>query len=268
MEVSAVILGKGAPNRCSDGRVTMCAIALTETIGLIRVYPLDVTDGVRVWSRVEMDIERHPRDHREESYRATVRHISGIVSDPVEKRSILDACILGSGSIDPIDYQNKRRRSICVVKPHGVIGAAIEPRESIAEKGEEEFQGWVTTQADMPLKPYITWNSIQGKRHGSHALGQEVYEGLRKNASQPWQVFTNMQIGNIDYDHWLVMGNMRDRMNVWVCVHVHRLKKTAERLIDSNLWIADGKPSGWPYCEQEAENVRCVRGQKLFSFTT
>lgn len=71
---------------------------------------------------------------------------------------------------------------------------------------------------------------------------------------------------NPDYQKWMLMGNMKGRRNVWLCVHLHRLKKQTSGSIPlfSNPII--GSSADWPYTKQEAKNVPIVDGHpELFT---
>jgi len=212
VDVDAVILAKGAPNRCRDGRTVMCAIALSESVGLIRIYPLSITDhgDVSIWSKLYLSIERSRTDQRPESYKLIKCQASGSIESREEKSELLNACILKSGESDPIDYQNDRRKSIAIVKSDSHVGASLIPRESSGEisAGTDE-DGFATTQCEFPFKPYIEWKSIQGKFHRTHLVGQEVYMGMLRNQSTPFRVFENLHIGDRDYVHWLINLDFR-----------------------------------------------------------
>jgi len=54
---------------------------------------------------------------------------------------------------------------------------------------------------------------------------------------------------------------------VWVCPHIHRLKKTNIRT-GLNLQMSDGQNEGWPYLHQEETNAKDVGPQMQFSFIT
>lgn len=270
MDIEAIIIAKGAPNRCRDGRTVMCAIALSQQLGLIRVYPLSITEhpDISIWTTVRLEIAKPSSDNRPESYKIVDWEVTGKVEDRQCKRDMLNDCVLNSGTDDPIDYQNAKRKSIAIVKCKGHIGASLEPRESSDLVNGTDEDGFALTQAEFPFKPYIVWQSIQGKQHKTHLVGQEVYLGMLRNASTPYRVFENLHIGDQDYEHWLILGNMKDRRNVWVAAHLHRQKKIAQQPIFTSCRTFDGIPEGWPYETQEATNAKLAGAQLEFSFTT
>ena len=265
----AIVLPKGAPVKTSDGAVVMCAIAVSELHGLVRLYPLTV-DGnksVSVWSKVVINARKSQRDNRRESWRVVgCEHVKQVECRN-EKEDILNSCILRSGTVDPIAYQNERKSSICVVKSSGCMGFALVPRAESELSAFDYEETWIMTQDNYPLKPYLVWNSFQGSEHKTHLVAQEVYVGMSKNASCPARIFENMRLGDPDYEHWIILGNMKDRRNVWVAPHVHRLKKTAFRT-RLNLPTQDGLSEGWPYLQQEECNAKDVGPQMTFAFIT
>ena len=268
-KIDAIILAKGAPVQTSDGSVTMCAIALSEELGLIRIYPLsaDENRNIKVWSIVSITAKRSSKDNRRESWRVLECEKTGQIESSGSKQDILESCVLKSGTIDPIVYQNERRGSICVVKSSGVVGFALTPRSSDDLCAFDEDECWVRTQKTFPLKPYLHWTSIQGSEHKTHIVAQEVYMGMLHNASCPGRVFENMRVGDPDYEHWLILGNTKDRRTVWVAPHVHRLKKTGSHT-HTNLLMFDGRKEGWPYLQQEDRNAKDAGPQLTFAFIT
>lgn len=264
--IEGVVLGIGAPNRTHDGRAVQCAIILGNDHGLCRVFAdFDGTmNAMRVWDRVALAVHIHAADQRAESWKLDAATWISRVCDPAQKRQILEACVLDAGQRDPIDLLDDERRSIGVVRPRQVgMGYGMEVRDF------EESPDWVMAQCETPQKPYLAWQSGAGKSHRHQICAHEAYEWLRKNPSRTSQLFDNLRIADIDYDKWLLVGNTKDRRNVWVVVCVHRLKKTTRQPTLASCSIADGRPSGWPYLPLEDIAARRVAstGQQLL-FTT
>jgi hypothetical protein len=263
-----IIMGIGAPNICRDGRKTMCSILLCEDLGFIRIYPIPATETWPLWATVEVDIERSQSDTRNESYRLTAyRFAEPPTKDRQRKRDLLEQCVLRSGADDPIQYMNAQRGSIALVKLSwdGLVPSFNHRIPSVGES-DEEFS-WIKAQGEHWQKPYLQWTSEQGAGHTTHLVGREIYMGLLNNPTRPWDIFNNIEISNPDYEHWLLLGNMKDKRNVWVGVHLHRLKKQTVGSIPTSFMTVDGRPEGWPYCRQEEANVPVVDNQPLL-FTT
>jgi len=265
-KITGVVLGIGAPNRTKDGRAVQCAIVIGDDHGLCRIYAdFDgAMNSISVWDRVECDVYTHQGDTRAESWRLSSSRVSGGVVSSQEKRQILNACVLDFGLEDPVDYLNNERRSIGLIRmPTRGIGYGMEVRDF------EQSPDWVMTQCETPQKPFIHWISDAGKRHSHQLCAHDSYEWLRHNPSNTSQLWQNLRIEDIDYEKWLLIGNTKDKRNVWVVVQVHRLKKTTEQHTLASFSMSDGRPSGWPYLPLEDLNARRVAstGQRLL-FTT
>jgi hypothetical protein len=264
---AGIILGTGAPNLTKNGTRTMCAIVLSEDLGFIRIYPIPAEYKFPVWGKVNLSLVRSDTDNRHESYRVEAFEITGKIEDKEDKRDILNSCILKSGEKDPQKYMNENRSSIALVKlSWGNVTAALEQRTPDIASNDQEYS-WCKAQCEQWQKPFLSWKSEQGVQHTTHLLGREIYEGLRHNPTSPWNIFNNLQISNPDFEHWLLMGNMKDRRNVWVGVHLHRLKKPIGGSTPLCFTIRDGKPEGWPYLKQEWANVPFADNQPWL-FTT
>jgi hypothetical protein len=265
-DITGVVIGVGAPNRTKDDRVVQCAIVLDDTIGLTRVF-CDYANGMdrlSVWDRCSLLVQATAKDTRFESWKMLEADIIGKVDGSSEKRAILEACVRQTGEEDPVDVLNRERRSIAVVKPQQAnIGYGMEIREF------DESPDWMTTQCETPQKPFLQWQSLQGKTHRQQVAAHEVYEYLRKNPSKHGGLWDNLQITNIDFDKWLLIGTASTHRTAWLVVHIHRLKKTTAPLIDSSSLIVDGKPDGWPYSTRADVDAKRAEstGQHLL-FTT
>lgn len=264
--ITGIVLGMGAPNRTQDGRAVQCGIVLADEHGLCRIYA-DFGGGmdrVSVWDRVSCLVHVHSGDNRPESWKLDDATVLGRVDSSAEKRATLEACCLECGDEDPIDFLNRERRSVGIVRQAVTgIGYGMEVREF------DESPDWVMTQRETPQRPYIWWKSHAGKKHDHQLCAHEAYEWIRKNPSATSQLWSNLRIEDIDYTKWLLLGNTKDKRNVWVVVHVHRLKKTTNQTTLASCSIGDGRPSGWPYLPLEVIRARRVAstGQQLL-FTT
>ena len=260
-ELKGVVLGMGAPNRAKDNRVVQCAIVLDEHIGLVRVF-CEYKNGMErmsLWDVCRFKVIASSKDSRFESWKLIDLEVIDKVKDSQAKRSIIEACIRKIDA-DPIDLFNKEKRSIGLVKPQQIgIGYSMEIRDF------DESPDAMTTQSETPQKPVLKWMSDQGKEHTQQICSHEVYEYIRKNQSSHGGLWDNLQITNIDYDKWLLIGTLNAHRSAWVVVHIHRLKKTTQQHIDSSWLIKDGKPEGWPYSRFADVDVKRVEstGQQL-----
>lgn len=260
-ELKGVILGIGAPNRAKDNRVVQCAIVLDEQIGFVRIF-CEYKNGMErlsLWDVCRFEVIASAKDNRHESWKLINSEVIDKVKNSQVKRGIIDSCIRKIDS-DPIDLFNKEKRSIGLVKPQQIgIGYTMEIRDF------EESPDMMTTQCETPQKPILKWMSEQGKEHTQQICSHEVYEYIRKNPSSHGGLWDNLQITNIDYDKWLLIGTTNAHRSAWVVVHIHRLKKTTQQHIDSSWLTKDGKPEGWPYSQLVDVDVKRVEstGQQM-----
>lgn len=264
--INGIVLGIGAPNRTADGRAVQCGIVLGDDHGLCRVYADfgPIMSSISIWDRVSCIAHVHAGDNRPESWKLDEVEVTGKVHSSSEKRSILESCVLNCGEEDPIDFMNRERRSVGLVRQSVTgIGYAMEIRDF------DESPDWVMTQCETPQLPYIRWRSVAGKSHTQQLVAHDSYEWLRKNPSKTSQLWSNLRIEDIDYTKWLLLGNINKQRTAWVVVHVHRLKKTTEQPTLASCSISYGRPSGWPYLPLEDIRARRVAstGQQLL-FTT
>jgi len=258
--VIGTVLAVGAPNATRDGRKVMCCIVITESLGLVRLYPLKWSDKVRQWAIIEAVITKSSKDSRLESFRVCGDvAVIGVVKQQQERNDILDDC-LWSGDGDPIKSMNAEKASIVVVQSSGTVGTKLEPRDDTrCEDGEDD--PWFIAQKSYPLKPYIVWKSKAGDMHETHVVAHEFYYGMQKNVEHPHRIFENAHIGDPDWCHWLVLGNMNNRRNVWVAAAIHRQKKTGSDT-RINFGPDRGMFDGWPYCTEAAVRAMFVDLQR------
>jgi hypothetical protein len=245
-KLTGTVIGIGAPNRTQDRRVVQCAILLgDDDIGFFRVFSEyeGKMEGLSLWDRCEVDVIASNKDSRKRSWKlVSSRLIPGKVVDREHKRELLESCCRDFQG-DPINVLNKEKDSIGVVRAtQSGIGYTMTHREF------EESPDLYQTQSETPQKPYVRWVGQTGKPHESQLCSHEAYEWIRKNPSRPDRLWENMQLSNIDYDKWFVIGNIVAFQSTWVVVQVHRLKKTTQQHIGASWWISSGKPRDWPYC--------------------
>lgn len=263
--VDGVVLGVGAPNRTKEGRVVQCAIVLCREKGLCRIYGDFKTQmkGLRLWDVIGCSVYTHSGDNRPESWRVEDQiFIEGRWNSRDFRSALLNSCCISDVEEDPIDRLNRERRSIAVIKvKSSEVGYRMESRVP------EKQQDWVKTQRESIRKPYISWTSQTGKQHTNQLCAHEAYEYLRKNENATGRLWENLRIEDDEYQKWLLLGNTKDHRNIWVVVHVHRLKKDFNESLGGNLWFGETTAS-WPYLpSQELREKRVAsNGQgMLFS---
>jgi hypothetical protein len=261
VRVSGCVLAVGAPNVTSDRRKVMCAIVLTQQLGLIRIYPFAWNDRVKQWALVTVAVRKSNKDTRLESFRVVADSLSviGSVADREHRHRMLEQCE-HRGTDDPIQAMNKLCRSIVVVRVSGCCGTKLVPRETAPLNGDDD-DPWLIPQKAYPLKPYLEWRSEAGVNHSTHICALEFYYGMQRFVEHPHRVFENAHIGDPDWSHWLVLGNMNAHRNIWVAAAIHRQKKTP--VATALNFEADSGPfDGWPYCTPAAVAANVVDLQR------
>jgi hypothetical protein len=262
-------LGVGAPNRCKNGEATQCGIALCESLGLFRIYPFKVHSGVKVWSICDIEAEPSAGDNRFESWKLKSIAAVGKIENRDERAALLDACVLNHGNADAIDFQNEKRASIALIKPEINYPYIARGEFSDPDDIDQSSDAWIYCQKEYPHKPYVNWTSPYGKEHYSHLVAHEAYEWLRKEPTKPHQLFDNMNLINPDYINWVLLGNMKNRRNVWVIVHIHRLKAPVNYFMRHYFADASGRSANWPYSIQEAAIAKRAESPQMdLPFTT
>lgn len=261
-KLSGVVLGIGAPNRTKDGNVVQCAVVLDQTLGMTRIFASyrNSMERLSIWDVCTLDVTHTSKDPRFESWKLVNASVDGKIGKSHEKRSLLDRCVLNTDGSTVIKTLNAEKRSIALLRPNQTgIGYGMEIRDF------DISDDWIVTQSETPQRPYLQWESSDGCKHKTQIVSHEVYEWLRKNPSQHAGLWDNLQITNIDFDKWLLIGNAKDHRNTWFVIHVHRLKKTTDSHIGSSCTIADGKPRDWPYLHREVAraNHAAIAGQRL-----
>jgi hypothetical protein len=271
MKTQGIVMGVGAPQDTKKNGKTTCAIMLSKEVGFFRLYCIPATQELKLWGVYDVTGEKGS-DFRKESFKfVSIESKGRTVESRMDKKDILDSCILKTGEVDPITYCNQPgiHQSIALVKlDHDGCDYQLSGKtpKGIDHDGE---CGWMMTQGKHWMKPYISWVSHSGNRHNTHLGGREVYEYLRKNPETPFRIFENLGLGpNPDFEHWALLGNQKDRPNVFLCVNLFRLKKQTSGSIPLSFTLDNGRQEGWPYLKQEEKNVKTVDHQSIFMFTT
>jgi len=270
MIITGIVMGVGAPQDTAKNGKTLCCIILSKELGFCRIYRIPALSEVRMWRVYDFECEKGS-DYRKESYRfLSLRDTGRIISNSDDKRDILESCILKSGEIDPITYSNTPgiHQSIALVKlNHEDCDYQLSGKmpKGVDQQGE---CGWLMTQGKHWMKPYLIWKSQSGTTHKTHLGGREIYEYLRKNPDTPFRIFENLGFGpSPDFEHWALLGNQKDRPTVFLCVNLFRLKKQTSGSIPLCFTLDTGRKDGWPYLNQEENNVKTVDQQSVFTFT-
>ncbi len=247
-----VILGRAVPEVISGNRVTVCLGGYSPSRRqFIRLYPtrvryLDGETQLRRWDVIRVEVERNPKDNREESWKLAgskedwehiEQHIEkvGRINDPNIRRKIVEDNI--SSCVQVI---NDARRSLGFVRPQ-VLERGFRKNEQFDKPIQQflfsEFDEtqWAHTKRDFEVVPYVKYrcSDCQTKQryHHQQILEWGFFEWLRKNPNNREQVWQNAYFDDPNYDLFFFVGNQNQYRSSFLVISVIRIKKTEQPLL-------------------------------------
>ena len=117
-----IILGRACPEPLKDGRVTVCLGGYSYKHGFVRIYPTRTNMPWKRWDIVRVDVEKDPRDTRDESWKiAGSKNDWDGLPDKVEVIGRFDKKywrdFVANLADDCVQDINASRRSLGIVKP-------------------------------------------------------------------------------------------------------------------------------------------------------
>ncbi len=234
-----VVLGRSAPDRMRDNRVTVCVGGWSPVHGFIRIYPSTRRSPLNRWNVVSVPLEKNPQDNRKESWKIQGskgewnelhEKIEVIVNIKRNERLKLLQKIPRKKCI--VDLINERE-SLGIIIPSKILEADFKPREKFEKTVQTtlfEDEVPVLTKANYPIYPYIKWEcegpckTSQGF-HETQVIEWGVYEWVRKNPEEKWgQVWENMHLFEEEYMKWFFVGNQFRYPKSFLIISVLRLK--------------------------------------------
>ena len=238
-QIDFVFVGQTIPERRrkDPSVVQVCSAGYSPTLRqLVRIYPLPVSFGGHRWENYMIPIERNPKDSRKESFKISSekRKISlDLVTDDIvflqkEDRSkcITDLAKMATPSIAEL---NTCRRSLGIIKPKNLEGYwASNPEHAPLFERSDLFE---KTEKEITKKGREHWARLRfSDDSGFHDLmlnSWDVYEWHRRHSEKHplSDVWLKLQIGNPEYEHLLLIGNMAAIRNRWLVIAVIAYKK-------------------------------------------
>lgn len=231
-----VILGRGAPDRMRDGRITICAAGWSKTHGFMRIYPTRTSSPLRQWNVVSVPVERNPLDSRQESWKIQGSksewdnldrriEVVGQLDQP-ERRTVIRALV--SPCVNAI---NESRASLGIVHP-------VELSGSLSERADVDRDVQLTltgppqqrTKHGYRFQPRLTYRCsgcTSVSPHDQQVIEWGCYEWFRKNPGLESQVFDNLHIGDGDYEKHLFVGNQANHRSSFLVITVLRWKEVS-----------------------------------------
>ena len=231
-----IILGRGVPERISDGRVTVCVAGYSREIGFVRLYPTRIDSPLKNWNIVSVEVERNPKDSRLESWkfpdsRVGYEHINDhmeVRGDlPKESRMGLVEQLCSTCVSDI----NDKHSSLGIVKP-----AILRPYLATNQMNRQSFtplfdfieHSDISTKRDYPLEPRIEYrcgeNCKSRQRHDQQLLDWGCYQWMKKHPGNEQQIWRNLHFGEHDYLHYFLVGNQANQRTSYMVINVLRQK--------------------------------------------
>lgn len=234
-----VILGQAAPVEISKGRKSICTAGWPPTHEMIRLYPIPVNARPRWWKIVEVPVVRNKQDVRYESWKIHGSKgewdelykkikIVGELKSKSEKTNLLSRLIkeYGYGCVNEL---NKQRGSLGFITPKDLqpyFTKRTKYDSTIQTTLDSDFK--MKTSGNYPIIPKIKYrcsNCIAKKGHNQQVLEWGAYEGMKKNPDSPEKVWENYHIGDPDWEHYFLVGNMAYHLTRFMIISIFRFKK-------------------------------------------
>lgn len=183
--LNGFIVGQTAPERQANGTLSVCTAVYTYAHGLVRVYPVPWQLRAPLWSRIECEVERNPKDSRRESWKVLGdRMLDGgmfayehfrvgqkVELSAGEKQAILDEIKVGC-----IHNLNDKYVSIGVVEPRmDTLEVLWKTRANNRDADAFDLARVIsnprfTSKTDLPLMPYVRFRCSVCRNKAPHEL--------------------------------------------------------------------------------------------------
>lgn len=229
LSVSGVVIGQTAPERQKNGKITVCTALYSERYGLIRIYPVPWQLRTPLWSEVECEIEKNPKDSRKESWKVVGDEtLSGgqfasqhfRVGEKRKYSSEEKYRILSSLSYQCVHDLNDDYISIGVIHPlKSSISVKWKSRDATLDKEAFDLDSLVNpnsliTKTDLPILPYVTFVCPKCRNKQPHEMSL-----LDKEIIATWlatgdkksllaRIYSDYLVADkLDWRAYLVIGN-------------------------------------------------------------
>lgn len=234
-----VMLGKTVPEVSSDGREMVCSAGYDlELRRLIRIYPLGRYKAPKRWSITRVQLERNPKDSRDESWKIATD--LRIVDHDRTNVAFTPACsdladdkrydVLRKQFVPSIDEANKRRLSLALIEPQSLPVFDLDWKENhpeapqlslIDDDNERDLRG----SARFPFVPRLSFEDGKGK-HRLQLRCWGLYE-LSRRCGKTGDALRDYMTGalHIDESSCLLVGNLSNQRNAWIVISVLNLHR-------------------------------------------
>lgn len=206
----------------TDDTLYTCSIGYSSQLGLIRVYPLPITE-MKAWDKYEITVEKNVRDNRAESWKlATLSRKDGWVGlskdcrfiGRVNPETILKTILQGD-HIHPISELNARRRSIGIVamseyRMYWDVNERFIDSTQTSLFGDVELPDFTNYTKHSKQKKCMIHFFCGGKEHNIQYNEWGVYEFQRKFGAD------NKLMVSLEGRRHMLIGNMHNHRTNWI----------------------------------------------------
>jgi hypothetical protein len=238
-----IILGNAVPEQIRDFRRTVCTVAYSKELGLIRIYPVPPMASIERWNQIEITLERNKRDQRRESWKIkgskrewdTLHRKIKLVKTIKKKEDKLDLVsdMLTRYGVNCVGQLNKERLSLGFIKP------TIENYELVERKNHDsgvqmtldKTQPFLTSK-NYPSQPRITYrcsDCTSKNPHNQQIIEWGVYEYMRKNPQTKENIWDNLRLTDPEWEiPAFLIGNLFRHRSSFMVISIYRFKKRSQ----------------------------------------
>ncbi len=244
-----VVLGQGAPNQIKKigGQQGRCLCLWSDKTGFVRLYPVPF-GYVHDWEIVNVEVRKPTNDGRENSFvvnnyekewsnlsqqiyaQKEVNSRGNKVSKKLSRSEQIE--LLESLSKSTFSQIRDNGRSFGLIKPKSMTFMLQQNREtSQAQATLLDLDYNIMNQNDFAFFPYIQY-ACDGPCSSKHPHEQKIvewgaYQFMRQNPNSQehcMKLKDNYHIGEEDYIHYILIGNIREYPTTYIVVKLIRFK--------------------------------------------
>jgi hypothetical protein len=236
-----VVLGQGAPNKSQKlgGRQGRCLCLWSNATGYCRVYPIPY-GYVKDWQIIDVLVRQSANDGRENSYvidqyEKTWPNLSRQIVPRRQLNRIESIELLKALAKDNFANIRDNRHSFGIIKPSS-FELKLEKNldKSIAQTRlsyfeQENDNDLIMDQNDYAWLPYIFYSCECTVKHPhtSKLVEWGAYQWMKKNPNNYdhcVKLLENFHINDAQYEHFLLIGNLKRYPRTYVVVKLFRFK--------------------------------------------
>jgi hypothetical protein len=227
-----VVLGRSSPDTMKDGRVSVCVAGYSPHVGFIRLYPTRLDSPLRMWSIVQVPVERNEQDARVESWKIKgsksewprLSDKITVVGEMERENRLAFIMPLVSGCVADI---NEQRKSLGIVKPISKR-CYLEDREDYDPSFQMTIFGKVliSDKHKYGLQPRVAYKCEKcraAQTHDQQILEWGVYEWFRKNPGEEEKVWDNLFSKESQQEILFLVGNLARHPSSFMVVSILRI---------------------------------------------